>query len=850
MAQRAKLKARRPIDPSEDVDGVDWKKNAEDSLRIALAPVVFGIGLFVFIAGGLWLWIQRPFSLPMAGLHLLVGTTFIACGLRWRIHPPLRASASASLLISMLYLLSAFAMVAYPDPVLGMLPLFLVAVTAFFIVDPKWMLFAYITGLLSSGLAAYNEPPTHDIAVITFLLVIALLAASSFRVTRISDFSQIQDWQRQAHRRERERRRAADALRESEAALVDAQRIARVGSFVWSTGDDALRWSPEHYRIFGLDPSQDPMTNQDFIDLVHPDDREALVRAFLMSLKDGSLVDIEFRIRRADGEERFLQGRGETDFDSLGRPIRHRGTSHDITERKLSEEALRSSEERLRETLHALDASNAVLLDTDGTIESVLGRSIENNRYGLTPEQVAGASIQDFIPGRDGLRMSKEVRGVFETGRSSFLESVVELAGKTFHFDTTLRPLHDAQGKVDSVLAMVHDVTPRVEAARALEHARRLESLGVLAGGIAHDFNNLLVGILGNADLASRQTDISPEIKESIDQILKSGERAADLTRRLLAYAGRADLTLESIDFPPLIDEIAQLVRGSVTGSASIRIQHENLSAWIRADSTQVGQVVMNLVRNAAEAIGDSGGVVQISTRIIYADRNLLNTYRLGVEAKVGEFVLLDVGDDGIGMDPSTAERIFDPFFTTKFDGRGLGLASTLGIVRGHRGAIRVESDLGVGTLVSALFPLGEGLPMVAEEQPSESARGEGRALLVDDEPAVRRTAQKMLLAQGYAVLDAGSGPEALQLLDGNEFDFALLDVTMPGMDGLELFEAIRAILPGLPVILMSGHSPQDIAGRLSKSDRAVHLQKPFRMATLKQAIQSARSSGVGAPLQ
>ena len=240
MAQRAKPKAQRPVDPSEDVDGVDWKKNAEDSLRIALAPVVFGIGLFVFIAGGLWLWIQRPFSLPMAGLHLLVGTTFIVCGLRWRIHPPLRASASASLLISMLYLLSAFAMVAYPDPVLGMLPLFLVAVTAFFIVDPKWMLFAYLTGLLSSGLAAYAEPPTHDIAVITFLLVIALLAASSFRVTRISDFSQIQDWQHQAHRRERERRRAVDALRESEAALVDAQRIARVGSFVWSKGDDAL----------------------------------------------------------------------------------------------------------------------------------------------------------------------------------------------------------------------------------------------------------------------------------------------------------------------------------------------------------------------------------------------------------------------------------------------------------------------------------------------------------------------------------------------------------------------------------------------------------------------------------
>ncbi|MDG2050534.1 MAG: response regulator [Myxococcota bacterium] len=837
------------IDKIVDFKGVDWKENAEQSLRLALPPVVLLAGFFVLAAGLVWASIDRPFYLEIAGLHLVGALTMIGCGVRWRNHPPKNASAATALLISGLYLLSAFAMVAYPDPVLGLLPLFLVAVTAFFVVNTRWMLFAYAVGFLASGTAVFVEPPTRDLSVIAFLLVISLLSATSFRITRISDFSQLQAWRSQAQRRDQQRRRAVDLLQRSESALLAAQRIARVGSFVWVVADDSLHWSDEHYRIFGLDPKGSPITNARFIELVHPDDRAILVRAFASALADRIPVDVEFRIKRDDGTERFLHGRGETEVDSSGQVLRHRGTSHDITERKHAEEALRSSQERLRETLEALDASNAVVLNRKGVIQSVLGTSPENNRYGLKSDEVAGSSIRRFIPGEEGRAIEVRLEKVFATGRSEFMESVVDFSGRPFHFDTALRPLHDSEGRVDSVLAMVHDVTPRVEAAQALEHARRLESLGVLAGGIAHDFNNLLVGILGNADLAFRQTHNLEGIRDPIEQILISGERAAELTRRLLAYAGRAELSFESIHFPPLVDETTQLVRASIKGGASIRVDHVEPATWIRADVTQVGQVVMNLVRNAAEAIGDSGGQVEVKTEIFRADREQLAAYRLGSESDPGDFLLLEVADDGPGMDDKTVERIFDPFFTTKFDGRGLGLASALGIVRGHGGAIQVKSAPGAGTQIRVLFPLAEEGVVAAPDSKVTSGGGSDRILLVDDESAVRRTTKKMLASQGYSVIDAASGAQALELLQENQVDLALLDVTMPGMDGLELFEAIRKRLPDLPVIMMSGHSPQDVAGRLSGSRRVGHLQKPFRLAVLGQAIETALASGNDARL-
>ena len=847
MAQSPDTENEFDLEDSDEIvdfKGIDWKENAERSLRLALPPVVLLAGFFVLASGFVWASIDRPFYLEIAGLHLICALTMIICGVRWRKHPPKNASAATALLISGLYLLSAFAMVAYPDPVLGLLPLFLVAVTAFFVVNTRWMLFTYGVGFLASGTAIFVEPPTRDLSVIAFLLVIALLSATSFRITRISDFSQLQAWRSQAERRDRQRRKAADQLHRSEAALVAAQRIARVGSFFWLVAEDSLSWSDEHYRIFGLDPKGAPITNARFIELVHPDDRAALAGAFADSLSTGTPVDVEFRIKRDDGTERFLHGRGETEFDASGRAVGHRGTSQDITERKRAEEAIRSSEERLRETLQALDASNAVLLNRKGVIQSVLGRSVENNRYGLTSDEVAGSSIRRFIPGEEGRAIEVRVEAMFETGRAEFMESVVDLAGRTFHFDTTLRPLHDSEGQVDSVLAMVHDVTPRVEAAQALEHARRLESLGVLAGGIAHDFNNLLVGILGNADLAFRQAHDLEGIREPVEQILISGERAAELTRRLLAYAGRAELSFEPIHFSPLVDETAQLVRGSIKGGASIRVEHLSPAAWIRADGTQVGQVVMNLVRNAAEAIGDSGGQVEVKTEAFRADRGELSAYRLGSESEPGDFLLLEVADNGPGMDEDTVERIFDPFFTTKFDGRGLGLASALGIVRGHGGAIQVKSAPGVGTRIRVLFPRAEEGVVAARDSSISSGGGSDRILLVDDESAVRRTTKKMLLSQGYSVIDAASGAEALELLQENQVDLALLDVTMPGMDGLELFEAVRKRLPDLPVIMMSGHSPQDVAGRLSGSRRVGHLQKPFRLAVLSQAIGTALAAG------
>ncbi len=379
-----------------------------------------------------------------------------------------------------------------------------------------------------------------------------------------------------------------------------------------------------------------------------------------------------------------------------------------------------------------------------------------------------------------------------------------------------------------------------------LLHAQKLESLGVLAGGIAHDFNNLLVGILGNAGLALQSLPADAAVRDTLKDIDAAALRAAELTHQLLAYAGKGQFVIEPVVLTGLVEEMTNLLGTAVSRSARIVFEFPTSLPPVEADATQLRQVVMNLITNAAEAIGTGSGTIAVRTGVVDADRNYLNECQLGPPLPEGRYAFLEVEDDGHGMHPATQAKIFDPFFTTKFTGRGLGLAAVMGIVRAHRGAIRVASAPGKGTTMRVLLPCPDTVAAVVAPPPKapvpvEPARA-GTVLVVDDEETVRKVARRVLQASGYTVKVADGGVEALRLLreDPHGVDIVLLDLTMPDMSGGVTLQELRRIRRDVRVLLSSGYAQEDALPGVDASAVAGFIQKPYRPAELVEAIQRA----------
>jgi len=387
----------------------------------------------------------------------------------------------------------------------------------------------------------------------------------------------------------------------------------------------------------------------------------------------------------------------------------------------------------------------------------------------------------------------------------------------------------------------------RLELERRLLHAQKLESLGVLSGGIAHDFNNLLQAMLGNLDLALPGLERGSPAREAVEQAAGAARRATDLTRQLLAYSGKGRFLVRPIDLSALVRENAGLLRASVPHTCDIVLRLAEGLPAVEGDVGQAQQVVMNLITNAADAIGARPGTVTISTsRRPGGPRALEGSRIAGVEPADG-YVALEVADDGCGMDAATLERLFDPFFSTKGVGRGLGMSALLGIVRGHGGAVFVESQPGRGTTVRVLFREARapspGVPAAEAAPPGERAEpAPGAVLVVDDEDLVRRAAVAMVRALQRTALAASSGREAVELLRAHrgEVRFVLLDLSMPGMDGMETLDALLAVDGGLRVILSSGFDEQALLGRRGESGMAGFIQKPYTLGQLREALVKA----------
>lgn len=409
-------------------------------------------------------------------------------------------------------------------------------------------------------------------------------------------------------------------------------------------------------------------------------------------------------------------------------------------------------------------------------------------------------------------------------------------------------PVRNSEGTQKRVAGIATDITRRKTARkekeqleRRLQETQRLESLGVLAGGIAHDFNNLLTGVLGNASLARMQLPETNEAQKYIAEIEAVAVRAADLCKQMLAYSGKGRFEVQLLDLNALVTETTKLLQLSISKNASLQFAlAPNLPA-IRADPTQLRQVVMNLVINASEALEGKTGTIAVRCGVMKADPDYLQGAVLSPELPGGDYIFLEVSDTGSGMPPETLARIFDPFYTTKFTGRGLGLSAVLGIVRGHEGALKVYSEPGRGTSFKLLFPVAVGAaqPLVKTAPPSTAWRGSGTILLVDDERTVRLVTSRMLEAFGFSVIAATDGDEAVQAYRENRSKIVavLMDLTMPKMDGEEAYRQLRAMDAGVKVILMSGFNEQEVVSHFGASGLAGFLQKPFTISMMEAKL-------------
>ncbi len=411
------------------------------------------------------------------------------------------------------------------------------------------------------------------------------------------------------------------------------------------------------------------------------------------------------------------------------------------------------------------------------------------------------------------------------------------------HFEARATPVLNQDGSVREWVGSCTDVQEQKRAEEQLRRTQRLESIGVLAGGIAHDFNNLLAGILGNASLALDMLPPAHLLRDLLDDVVHFSQSAAQLTQQMLAYAGQGQFLKEFINLSDLVRKSSSLIQASIPRTVQLRLELQNDLPAVEADTTQLQQLIMNLVINGAEAIGKGEtGEVRVTTTVQKVDEDYLQQILNTDEILPGQYVLLEVCDTGCGMDEETKAKIFDPFFTTKFVGRGLGLAAALGIVRGHKGTLNVNSTLGKGSTFRVLFPA---LAVAAVEQGSTARNaaelsGRGVILVVDDEAAVRRTAQTVLQRYGYTVLLAENGLEAVEIFrnHSDEISVVLLDLTMPVMSGEETLKQLQTQRPDVRVVLSSGYDQMETSRRFQAKGLAAFIHKPYTAAELAEKIK------------
>lgn len=622
--------------------------------------------------------------------------------------------------------------------------------------------------------------------------------------------------------------------------------LARFES-VWQNSLDGIRLSDTDGVILAVNPA--------FCSIVEMSESELVgqkLNVVFSDLEDRDQMLERYRRRFQEGQREVRFGRdihlrcGKTRYLEFSLSLFSTPTGdqcltlvRDRTERRLVEVALSESEQHFR-SLWERSFDGMRLTDEEGIILDVNDAFCRLMR--VSRDEVVGRSMTVLHrPEEDHDLILRNYRVRFGTPERSarFDGKVPLLTGDELEVEVSCVVFGEEPGK-RRMVCVFHDLTDRraaerqrLELERKLFEAQRLESLGGLAGGIAHDFNNLLTAIIGNTSLAAAILPVNSQAQPLLANAEKTSLQAAELCKQMLAYAGRGKISVRKLLLKDLLNEMDHLLRVSISRNVSLLVDIPPGLPPVEAEPSQLQQVLVNLVINASEAIGpDQPGVVRVSASLVLLDQEWLAGILASPEARAGWHLVLEVCDSGPGMAPETAARIFDPFFTTKFTGRGLGLASVLGIVRRHHGAISVESELGRGTTFRVALPASEGdVPVEVVRDASPSSRpGCGLALVVDDEAHIRKVTEVMLQHAGYSVISAVNGEEGLHLFQARreEIQVVLLDLTMPVMDGATALARIREVRPDVPVLLMSGYSDSDLATSHAELPLLEFLPKPF----------------------
>jgi two-component system, cell cycle sensor histidine kinase and response regulator CckA len=500
-----------------------------------------------------------------------------------------------------------------------------------------------------------------------------------------------------------------------------------------------------------------------------------------------------------------------------------------IERKQLDQEAAAN----LEETRSILDSIADAFTTLDGDWRYTFANDTALAMFRRTREELLGKCIWEVFPELTGTRFQAEMQRLAVEKQGHF-EEFFEPCG--IWLENHLYP------KRDGLTMLSRDVTQRRQFDEKMRQTAKLESLGVLAGGVAHDFNNLLTGILGNASLAIEMLSPSSPARAILGDLVSASERAAKLTKQLLAYAGKGRFVIEMLDLSATVKEISHLVQLTIPKSAQIQLDLAPELPLIEADAAQIQQLVMNLVINGAEAIpeGTTGNVL-VTTRSQHVDESYIGQTFSSSEIQPGDYVTIEVHDTGSGMDQATVARIFDPFFTTKFTGRGLGLSAALGIVRGHKGALKVYSATGKGSTFKVLFPAAAtsaSMPARTEPRVANLGKCGTTVLVIDDEITVRKIAKTALLHYGFDVILAEGGEHGVEEFRVNPVDVVLLDLTMPGIGGEDVLRLLRAIRQDVRVILSSGFNEVEVIQRFTGKGLAGFLQKPYNAASLVSKVR------------
>ncbi|WP_236517086.1 hybrid sensor histidine kinase/response regulator [Sandaracinus amylolyticus] len=584
------------------------------------------------------------------------------------------------------------------------------------------------------------------------------------------------------------------------------------------------------------DLSREPL---ELATLLAPERRAVLESVLEEVASSGRFTPFEITLWRRDGTGRHVWLTGAV------HPA-HRDLAHvyvvDITQNCALVEALRESEERARRFAEA---------SFEGLFVHDQGRVLDVNEvlpamFRTTREELLGRSALDFAAEASRAMLRDNVLRQYELP----YEAMGKRAdGTTFPMEVLGKPI-PFEGRTVRVTA-VRDLTERKrteaalrEAESALLHAQKLESLGVLAGGIAHDFNNLLAIVLAFTGVAQRHIEPGSPAYNALREVEHASRRAADLTRQMLVYSGRSARTIAPLSLDEVVRGIAQLASSSFSKKIDLELSLAGGLPPLAADRSQIEQLVLNLLTNAGEAIGDEPGTIAVRTHAVDLEAGEIEGATTHTTLPAGRYLELEVRDTGCGMDESTRARMFDPFFSTKAHGRGLGLSAMLGILRSHGAGLAITTAPGAGTTFRIYFPIAERIDDPARPPsvvPAPRRREGAVVLIADDEPALRRATRAVLVSAGYQVLEAADGAEAVDLFQrhADVVALVLLDLHMPKLDGREAFNAIRAIDPRVGVLLTSGFDVREVLEGL-RGQKVSFLPKPSTSSQLLAAVDAA----------